>query len=66
MRVCHAAGAVISSRLINWNYRPERAYDGMPKSAIATNAVDLVLPVGEMVTVLDEYFNRLERGAGGN
>ena len=33
-------------------------YDGMPKSAIATNAVDLILPVGDMVGVLDDYFSR--------
>ncbi|MEZ5819016.1 MAG: CheR family methyltransferase [Hyphomicrobiaceae bacterium] len=33
-------------------------YDGMPKSAIATGAVDLVLPVGDMIAVLDEYFDR--------
>ncbi len=38
---------------------PKQAkYDGMPKSALATNAVDLVLPVGDMVSVLDEYFDR--------
>ncbi|MGD9804919.1 MAG: CheR family methyltransferase [Hyphomicrobiaceae bacterium] len=33
-------------------------YDGMPKSALATGAVDLVLPAGDMVAVLDEYFDR--------
>ncbi len=33
-------------------------YDGMPNSAIATNAVDLVLPTPDMVGVIDEYFNR--------
>jgi two-component system CheB/CheR fusion protein len=33
-------------------------YDGMPNSAIATSAVDLVLPTRDMVAVIDEYFNR--------
>jgi two-component system CheB/CheR fusion protein len=33
-------------------------YDGMPKSALATNAVDLVLPARDMVCVIDEYFDR--------
>jgi two-component system CheB/CheR fusion protein len=33
-------------------------YDGMPNSAIATSAVDLVLPAREMIGVIDEYFNR--------
>ncbi len=39
---------------------PEQAkYDGMPRSAIETGAHDLVLPVGEMVDVLKDYFNHL-------
>ncbi len=39
---------------------PEQAkYDGMPRSAIETGAHDLVLPVGEMVEVLNDYFNHL-------
>ncbi|MEZ5854389.1 MAG: CheR family methyltransferase [Hyphomicrobiaceae bacterium] len=38
---------------------PKQAkYDGMPKSAIGTHAVDLVLPAGDMATVLEEYFDR--------
>lgn len=39
---------------------PEQAkYDGMPRSAIETGAHDLVLPVGEMIEVLNDYFNHL-------
>lgn len=38
---------------------PKQAkYDGMPRSALATGAVDLVLPVSEMVDVVNDYFNR--------
>lgn len=38
---------------------PKQAkYDGMPKSALATHAVDLVLPAGDIATVLEEYFDR--------
>lgn len=38
---------------------PQQAkYDGMPNSAIASGAVDLVLPAAEMVAVIDEYFTR--------
>ena len=38
---------------------PKQAkYDGMPSNAIATKAVDLVLPAAEMVSVIDEYFSR--------
>ena len=33
-------------------------YDGMPRSALATGAVDLVLPSSEMVDVVNDYFNR--------
>src|SRR6185437_6858551 len=33
----------------------EAGYDGMPRSAIATGAVDLVLPVAKMPNVLAEY-----------
>src|SRR6056297_1536905 len=33
-------------------------YDGMPRSALATGAVDLVLPTAEMVDVINDYFNR--------
>ncbi|WP_386679538.1 chemotaxis protein CheB [Loktanella sp. R86503] len=41
--------------------RPEEAkYDGMPRSAIATGACDLVLPVAEIAPVLGEFFDRLE------
>ena len=36
----------------------EARYDGMPKSAIATNAVDLIVPAKEMPAVLDDYFSR--------
>ncbi len=39
---------------------PEEAkYDGMPRSALETGAYDLVLPAGEMITVLGEYFARM-------
>jgi two-component system CheB/CheR fusion protein len=38
---------------------PKQAkYDGMPRSALATGAVDLVLPSSEMVDVLNDYYNR--------
>ncbi len=38
---------------------PKQAkYDGMPRSALATGAVDLVLPSSEMVDVVNDYFNR--------
>ncbi|WP_443210156.1 chemotaxis protein CheB [Rhodobacter sp. NSM] len=33
-------------------------YDGMPRSAIGTGAVDLVLPASEMVGVLRDFHNR--------
>ncbi|WP_422003385.1 chemotaxis protein CheB [Reyranella sp.] len=39
----------------------EAKYDGMPRSAIATNAVDLILPVAEMPEVFDDYFSRSSR-----
>ena len=39
----------------------EAKYDGMPRSAIATGACDLVLPVAEMVPVLEEFFNRVQK-----
>ncbi|MEL6207546.1 MAG: chemotaxis protein CheB, partial [Pseudomonadota bacterium] len=38
---------------------PKQAkYDGMPRSALATGAVDLVLPSSEMVDVVNDYYNR--------
>ncbi|MEO1649562.1 MAG: CheR family methyltransferase [Pseudomonadota bacterium] len=37
----------------------EAKYAGMPNSAVATNVPDIILPVAEMPTVIDEYFNRL-------
>jgi two-component system CheB/CheR fusion protein len=41
--------------------RPEEAkYDGMPRSAIATGASDLILPVIEIVTVLEEFVDRVQ------
>ncbi|ATI40754.1 hypothetical protein CBW24_01175 [Pacificitalea manganoxidans] len=33
-------------------------YDGMPRAVIGTGAVDLVLPTGEMMSTLDDYFQR--------
>ncbi|GFE65654.1 chemotaxis protein CheB [Litoreibacter roseus] len=40
---------------------PEEAkYDGMPRSAIETSAYDLVLPVGEMVSALNDYFANMD------
>lgn len=37
---------------------PKQAdYDGMPKSAIATGAGDLVLPTSEMIDVINDYFS---------
>ncbi len=39
---------------------PEEAgYDGMPRSAIATGAVDLVLPVAEIPEALVRYGRRI-------
>jgi len=38
---------------------PKQAkYDGMPRSALATGAVDLVLPSSEMVDVVNDYHDR--------
>jgi two-component system CheB/CheR fusion protein len=37
----------------------EAGYDGMPRSAIATGAVDLVLPVAEMPQALVRYARRM-------
>jgi len=38
---------------------PKQAkYDGMPRAALATGAVDLVLPSSEMVDVVNDYYNR--------
>jgi two-component system CheB/CheR fusion protein len=38
---------------------PKQAkYDGMPRSALATGAVDLVLPSSEMVDVVNDYYDR--------
>ena len=39
----------------------EAKYDGMPRAAIATGASDLVLPVAEIVPVLEEFFNRVQQ-----
>ena len=39
----------------------EAKYDGMPRSAIATGACDLVLPVAEIVPVLEEFFDRVQK-----
>ncbi|MFD1913011.1 chemotaxis protein CheB [Halodurantibacterium flavum] len=36
----------------------EARYDGMPRSAIATEAVDMVLPVGDMMPVLRDFHDR--------
>ncbi|MEQ3625594.1 MAG: chemotaxis protein CheB [Celeribacter sp.] len=33
-------------------------YDGMPRAVMKTGAVDLVLPTGEMMSMLDDYFQR--------
>lgn len=33
-------------------------YDGMPRAAIATGAVDLVLPAGEMISILRDFHDR--------
>jgi two-component system CheB/CheR fusion protein len=38
----------------------EAAYDGMPRSAIATGAVDLVLPVTKIPEALVEYGRRMD------
>ncbi|HLJ64497.1 MAG TPA: chemotaxis protein CheB [Stellaceae bacterium] len=49
----------------------EAGYDGMPRSAIATGAVDLVLPVAEIPAVLAKYSRQMyyngarERSASG-
>ncbi|MEO1420201.1 MAG: chemotaxis protein CheB, partial [Pseudomonadota bacterium] len=38
---------------------PKQAkYDGMPRAALSTGAVDLVLPSSEMVDVVNDYFSR--------
>jgi two-component system CheB/CheR fusion protein len=38
---------------------PKQAkYDGMPRAALATGAVDLVLPSGEMLDVVNDYYDR--------
>ena len=37
----------------------EAKYDGMPRNAIETGASDIVLPVGDMVGVLADYFSRM-------
>ncbi|SEM95760.1 two-component system, chemotaxis family, CheB/CheR fusion protein [Loktanella fryxellensis] len=40
--------------------KPEEAkHDGMPRSAIATGACDLVVPVGEIVPVLEDFFDHI-------
>ena len=40
---------------------PEEAkYDGMPRAAIASGACDLILPVAEIVPVLEEFFTRIQ------
>ncbi len=36
----------------------EARYDGMPRSAIATDAVDMVLPVSDMLAVLRDFHDR--------
>ncbi len=41
----------------------EAEYEGMPQSAIATGAVDLVLPVAEIPGALNTYKERLSRSA---
>ena len=38
----------------------EAKYDGMPRSAISTGACDLILPVSEIVPVLEEFFGRVQ------
>ena len=44
---------------------PEEAkYDGMPRSAIANGCCDVVVPVADMVPVMDEYFQRIGDLAG--
>lgn len=39
----------------------EAGYDDMPRNAIQTGAVDLVLPVADMAAALDQYAKRLEQ-----
>ena len=39
----------------------EAEYDGMPKAAIATGAVDLILPVGEIAAALVDPAHRVQR-----
>ena len=41
----------------------EAAFDGMPRSAIMTGAVDLVLPVAKIPDALADYQRRLAEGA---
>ena len=38
----------------------EAKYDGMPRNAIATGASDMVVPVREIVPVLEEFFDRIQ------
>jgi two-component system CheB/CheR fusion protein len=42
----------------------EAAFDGMPRSAIATDAVDLVLPVAEIPAALVKYSRRVAAPGG--
>ncbi|WP_116085951.1 chemotaxis protein CheB [Tropicimonas sp. IMCC34011] len=38
---------------------PKQAkYDGMPRAAMSTGAVDLVLPTSEMIDVVNDYYDR--------
>ena len=44
----------------------EAGFDGMPRSAIATGAVDLVLPVAKIPEALLKHSRRIAAGAGGD
>lgn len=44
----------------------EAGYDGMPRSAITTGAVDFVLPVSEIPQALIDYGRRIAVSHGGN
>ncbi|MEI4488501.1 chemotaxis protein CheB [Frigidibacter sp. MR17.14] len=53
VRAVKEAGGLVFAQL------PQDAkYDGMPRAAVATGAADMVLPVGEMMSVLRDFHNR--------
>jgi two-component system CheB/CheR fusion protein len=60
VRDVHEMGGLVIAQDPN-----EAAYDGMPRSAIATGATDVVLPISEMAAAIARFERHLAEAPGG-